>query len=83
MPINLALKLTQPLFNPKSSLSKHSHDNEYSSITIAFENVQCSLLLLLLRQTGIIGLPITIYDRPTYYYYHPMFGYIAPLPIMC
>ena len=25
-------------------------------------------------------LPITIYDRPTYYYYHPMFGYIAPPP---
>ena len=41
--INLALKRTQPLFNHKSSLSKHSHDNEYSSIrpTIAFEKVQC------------------------------------------
>ena len=40
------------------------------------------LLLLLdgLRQNGI---PITIYDRPTYYYYHPMCGYIAPLPILC
>ena len=33
-----------------------------------------NVLLLLLRQTGI--LPITIYDRPTYYYYHPMFGYL-------
>ena len=42
--INLALKLTQPLFNPKSSLSKHSHDNEYSSITIAFEKVKCIII---------------------------------------
>ena len=37
-----------------------------------------NVLLLLLRQTGI--LPNTIYDRPTYYYYQPMFGYIAPPP---
>ena len=42
--INLAVKLTQPLFNPNSSLSKHSHDIEYSSITIAFEKVQCIII---------------------------------------
>ena len=74
--INLALKRTQPLFNHKYSLSKHSHDKEYSSIrpTIAFEIVQCYAKPVYYLSPFMIGL-----HRP-YYYYHPMFGYIAPPP---
>ena len=70
--INLALKLTQPLFNPKSSLSKHSPDSEYSSIrtTIAFEKSTMYYYYC--------------YAKPVYYYLSPfMIGLHITITTQC